>query len=606
MNKFGNKVKENIDTYLNIDTYVNAINKTAIISKIDRRDIDKLYSIFMICSSVFAIFFLLIQIKQYTNRSIYLADNYKYVLNIITVFFFITFGLQIIKAPRMSYRITHIVQMIAIVIFHVLYKKHYGTELNRFIYALIGSSIFISSIVINWMRLSYTEISLSQLITGSFIFVIVLGSLILYLPVSARDGARITYLDALFTSTSAVCVTGLSVFDVGSTLSFFGQVILIMLIQIGGLGIMSISSILVLFVHGRGSVRDRARKLELFETGNRDVLIGTIKVIFTATFVIEAIGAILLYQSFTDLHGFDRVFSSIFHSISAFCNAGFSLYNTGLHYYVRDYNVSLTVSGLIIFGGLGYPVMFSLIRLLEFKLFRMQKKYNSYRVRFNSQTRIVLFTTIALLIVGTLFIYFNESQGSLSGFDFKEKLLISFFQSVTTRTAGFETFAFSSFTPLTIGFSMLLMFIGASPSGTGGGIKTTTLYVFMASVITTLKGRDTIIVANRKIANTNISKSVAVVSLALAAWFVSAVLIYYFEAGKVAMMAIMFECSSALATVGLTLGLTMQLGSISRCVLIALMFIGRVGFLTLFMSIGSTSEDKYTLVEVPTDSIIIG
>ncbi|CCG56138.1 potassium transporter TrkG [Brachyspira pilosicoli] len=555
----------------------------------------RLSNLIAIAGSIFAIFVLLMQVRQITVYNFYIY-YYDKIINIITVCFIIILIDQIRIAPRKLYIIVPIIQIIGLLLLNFFSRKYYGIYANRVIWTIAGSILFFLIIVINWLRLSYSKFTLYQMIIASFIFIITLGALLLYLPLSTISG-RLPFIDALFTATSAVCVTGLSVIDISKEFTFFGQIVVLILIQIGGLGIMSISAIVILFSINKGSVQDRIRTLEMFNTKNKDIIRSTVKAIFLATFLVELIGAILLFTVMDNNRIGERIFYSLFHSISAFCNAGFALYTDSLHRFSNSAIVSITVSLLIVLGGIGYPVFVSVYTAIISKI-------KGKRYVIDVQTIIILLTTAFLLLFGTLFIFFNEYSNALEGMPLKEKILTSIFQSVSTRTAGFETIAYNSMNSVTIGVVIFLMFIGASPSSTGGGVKTTTFFVFIASIITAITNRPFIIVKGRKIKDDAVNKSIAIFTLAIAISVFGALLIFYIDGHK-AMMPVIFETVSAISTVGLSLGITAGLSVWSKIIVIALMFIGRVGYLTLFMSIGSV-DSRYGLIDLPTAEVNIG
>lgn len=555
----------------------------------------RLSNLIAIAGSIFAIFVLLMQVRQITVYNFYIY-YYDKIINIITVCFIIILIDQIRIAPRKLYIIVPIIQIIGLLLLNFFSRKYYGIYANRVIWTIAGSILFFLIIVINWLRLSYSKFTLYQMIIASFIFIITLGALLLYLPLSTISG-RLPFIDALFTATSAVCVTGLSVIDISKEFTFFGQIVVLILIQIGGLGIMSISAIVILFSINKGSVQDRIRTLEMFNTKNKDIIRSTVKAIFLATFLVELIGAILLFTVMDNNRIGERIFYSLFHSISAFCNAGFALYTDSLHRFSNSAIVSITVSLLIVLGGIGYPVFVSVYTAIISKI-------KGKRYVIDVQTIIILLTTAFLLLFGTLFIFFNEYSNALEGMPLKEKILASIFQSVSTRTAGFETIAYNSMNSVTIGVVIFLMFIGASPSSTGGGVKTTTFFVFIASIITAITNRPFIIVKGRKIKDDAVNKSIAIFTLAIAISVFGALLIFYIDGHK-AMMPVIFETVSAISTVGLSLGITAGLSVWSKIIVIALMFIGRVGYLTLFMSIGSV-DSRYGLIDLPTAEVNIG
>lgn len=555
----------------------------------------RLSNLIAIAGSIFAIFVLLMQVRQITVYNFYIY-YYDKIINIITVCFIIILIDQIRIAPRKLYIIVPIIQIIGLLLLNFFSRKYYGIYANRVIWTIAGSILFFLIIVINWLRLSYSKFTLYQMIIASFIFIITLGALLLYLPLSTISG-RLPFIDALFTATSAVCVTGLSVIDISKEFTFFGQIVVLILIQIGGLGIMSISAIVILFSINKGSVQDRIRTLEMFNTKNKDIIRSTVKAIFLATFLVELIGAILLFTVMDNNRIGERIFYSLFHSISAFCNAGFALYTDSLHRFSDSAIVSITVSLLIVLGGIGYPVFVSVYTAIISKI-------KGKRYVIDVQTIIILLTTAFLLLFGTLFIFFNEYSNALEGMPLKEKILTSIFQSVSTRTAGFETIAYNSMNSVTIGVVIFLMFIGASPSSTGGGVKTTTFFVFIASIIMAITNRPFIIVKGRKIKDDAVNKSIAIFTLAIAISVFGALLIFYIDGHK-AMMPVIFETVSAISTVGLSLGITAGLSVWSKIIVIALMFIGRVGYLTLFMSIGSV-DSRYGLIDLPTAEVNIG
>ena len=560
--------------------------------------VSRFSNLLAIAGSIFAIFVLLMQIRSINAYNFYIA-NYGKIINIITICFIFILLEQIRIAPRKLYIIVPIIQIIGLILINFLSKKYYNIYSYRIAWTIAGSILFFLIIVINWLRLSYSKFTLYQLIIASFVFVITLGSLLLYLPLSTVKG-NMHFIDALFTATSAVCVTGLTVIDISKELTLFGRIVLITLIQIGGLGIMSISAIVLLFSVSKGSVRDRIRTLEMFNTQNKDIIQSTIKVIFLATFLIELAGAISLFTVIkNDTGGVgEKIFYSLFHSISAFCNAGFSLYANSLHRFSNNITVSVTIGLLIILGGIGYPVLLTVF-------FAIKNKIMGKRYIIDTQTTIVLFTTVILLLFGFLFIFFNEYNGVLKDLSLREKILISAFQSISPRTAGYETISYNSMNSVTIGIIVFLMFVGASPSGTGGGVKTTTLFVFVSSIITAISNRPFIVVRGRKIKESAVNKSVAIFTLAIAISAFAALLIFYIDGYKT-MTPVLFESVSALSTTGLSLGITPSLSIWSKIIVMILMFIGRVGYLTLFMSVGSIDKGRYGLIDLPTSDVTIG
>ncbi len=564
----------------------------------------RISSISVIVISIFSIFLLLTQISSNKKLPI-LITHFDVILVFVAIFFSFILMRLITKSKTTSDIIVYSIELTGLLVLTYVSKNHYDVFIYRVIWTSLGSLLFLLIIGSSWTKLSHSKFTLSQMIISSFVLAISLGSLLLYLPM-ATIGTNLSIVDSVFMATSAVCVTGLSVIDISKELSFFGQLVLLFLIQVGGLGIMSISAILILVLRARGSIQDRIRILEMFETKNKDMVKATIKMILIATFLIEAIGALILFFVLPEKAMNERIFSAIFHSISSFCNAGFSLYSDGLHSFVGNIPIVLTISMLIILGGIGYKVILTMFQFFLSRFFNISL-YNKYsKFRIDAQTYIAVMMSILLIVVGTLFILYNEYSHSFIDLSLKDKILSAFFQSVSTRTAGFETVAFSSFTSLTLGFSMFLMFIGASPGGTGGGIKTTTFFIFLASVVSAIKNQGSIIVSNRRIPSTTVNKSVAIATLALTIWFASAISIYYIEKSP-SMLPIMFETVSAMSTVGLSLGITGDLSFASKWIIVGLMFIGRVGYLTFFMSIGDIKSTKeYSMIEFPTENVTIG
>ncbi|AJF05473.1 TrkH family potassium uptake protein [Geoalkalibacter subterraneus] len=418
---------------------------------------------------------------------------------------------------------------------------------------------------------------------------IFLGTLLLSTPL-ATQGPRLSFLDALFTATSAQCVTGLIVVDTGTRLSMFGQGVVLALIQIGGLGIMTFS--VYLFIYLRVGVSLRGRRLI------QDTLLHTpinswrqlIKGVIFLTLIIEGVGAALLCAVFVPEQGWlDGTWCALFHSISAFCNAGFSLFSDSLVGYRANPLVNLTVMTLIILGGIGFLVIHE---VLEFALGRRKKN-----ARMSLHTRLVLITTFFLIIYGTAMIGFLEFDNALAGLPFMEGLWTSFFQSITARTAGFNTIDLNAFAAPTLFLLMFLMFIGASPGSAGGGVKTTSLALFFCIFYSRLKHSPYTNVFKRTIPNEAVTKALALVILAIILIGIALFSLLIAQettapmesAGK-EFLSLSFETVSAFATVGLSMGATGELTAPGKMIVIALMFVGRVGLLTVAFAIAGTTR----------------
>ena len=438
----------------------------------------------------------------------------------------------------------------------------------------------------------------AQLVLLSFLSVIFLGAFLLLLPVSQKEGINLSMIDGLFMSTSATCVTGLTTLSLEENFSFFGQIVILFLIQIGGLSIMTLYSSMAILLGRSIGVKDRVIMQDLLDISSLEDLLAMVGNIVKYTFFIELWGAIVLTLAFS-YEGFDfgkALYYGIFHSISAFCNAGFSLFESSLENYSVNPVVHGTVSILVILGGLGFIV------LKEIKEFVVQRK--SF-VRFSLHTKIVLIVSFVLTFGGMLFIFFSEFLSSLDTYSLWEKIQISFFHSVTLRTAGFSTIPLTNFHPFTIYGMALIMFIGASPGSTGGGIKTTTLAILYAGVRSTLLGRKKVGLFDRVIASPIVVRATALffIGILIASAFVLILMLVESETGSY--LPIFFEVVSASATVGLSLGVTPGLSLLGKALIGVLMLIGRIGPLTLILAVAQR-EKLLGEFEYPDGKIMMG
>lgn len=444
----------------------------------------------------------------------------------------------------------------------------------------------------------------------SFVVICFLGSLLLMLPEATYNG--INYIDALFTSTSAVCVTGLSTIDFSADFTPFGQSIVLILIQIGGLGIMTFASYFSFFFSGASSYQNQLTLSEFVSNDKLGEVYSNIKKIIITTISIELLGAVLIYFTIDpmQLNGKDEFFFSIFHSISAFCNAGFStmsngLYNQGIQF---NYNLHLIIAGLVVLGGLGFPIVFNIhkysINRLKFlwnKINRRHtKKYIPRLLSLNS--RVALITTTSLFVVGFITYFIFEYNYSLKDHSLWGKFVESIFGSVTPRTAGFNTIDMTSMNFPTIMIYFLLMWIGASPSSTGGGIKTNTFAVAVMNFVSLAKGKNRIEVFRREVSFISVRRAFSVMILSLLIIGLAITIIESFEHDK-GLLSIAFECFSAYSTVGLSLGITGDLSAISKIVLILVMLIGRVSILTIIIAL--IPNEKYKNYQYPSEDILI-
>jgi len=422
-----------------------------------------------------------------------------------------------------------------------------------------------------------------------FLAVILLGTVLLSLPVASGDGHSIGLFNSLFTATSAVCVTGLVVVDTGTRFSLFGQVTLLLLIQVGGLGFMVFATRVMVLLGRRISIKDRMLIRESMNGTSLSNLGAIARLYLLLAFGIETMGALLLSIRFIPMFGLRRgLWYSLFHAVSAFCNAGFDLFGkfASLTAFADDPLVLLTVAALIVLGGLGFSVIHEVIR-------------NREGLRgLSLHTRIVVILTPALLAGGTLF-YFLAEHGRLNA-------LNAFFQSATMRTAGFNSADLSVLTDGSKLFSCLLMTIGASPASTGGGIKTTTAAVLVLLILSTVKGESEVNAARRRLSAETVRRALAVVALFLTTLSFGILAITIAEGGRFSLADILFECSSAMGTVGVSSLGTPNLLPASRAILLPMMFLGRVGPLTLAVAVARRQGRARSPSKYPEEKIMIG
>ncbi|WP_221089576.1 TrkH family potassium uptake protein [Deinococcus aquaedulcis] len=430
-----------------------------------------------------------------------------------------------------------------------------------------------------------SQLSPPQLIALSFALAILVGGALLSLPVTHGlnpDGTRrsVNFLQALFTATSALCVTGLNVIDPSKDFNRLGQVLIMLLIQVGGLGIITFGTAFALISRRRVNFTERLRLAQQVSALNTGGVLGLIRAIFLYTFVIELVGAALLAFRFVPKEGWGRgLFYSLFHSVSAFNNAGFALYSDNLMGFVDDPLVSMVIALLIILGGTGFLVQLNVVAHL----------LNPRRNRLMVHSKLVLTMMAALLLIGTvayLVLEWNNPK-TLGPLGLGERVLASFFQSVTTRTAGFNTLDYGAMGLTTLFVTIILMFIGANPGSTGGGIKTSTFYVMMASAWSMVRGRRDTTLFERRIDTDTILRAMTVGLLSIG--LVNAMLIALLSLNTrddVRFVNLFFEAVSAFGTVGLSMNTTPLLNPAQHVVLIALMFLGRIGPLTFAVAFG--------------------
>jgi len=436
--------------------------------------------------------------------------------------------------------------------------------------------------------------SVSSLIISSFSLVIFIGAVLLMLPFSTTYGF-ISPEDALFTATSAVTVTGLIVVDTATYFTPFGQLIILVLIQIGGLGFMTFSTFGILVMGKSFTLKDKNIIENEFTAGSYKNIKQLAIAIIILTFSIELIGALILYSQFTSLHGIQRVFASVFHSISAFCNAGFSIFSNSFENYTGHWGINMTLMILIIMGGIGFLVMNEIILFLRRKIKRFSK--------FSLHTKLVLISSGILILVGFLLIFIEELVNKSNPLSFHDKILSALFHSVSARTAGFNTISMGSFSYASVFVLIVLMFIGASPGSTGGGIKTTTGSIIIAYFRSRLRGQERIDIFYRNLPARTLEKAffIFIIYLVLTSFFF--ILLLTFEPHP-SMGELLFEIVSAFGTVGLSLGITSQLSLLSKLTVITTMFIGRVGPLTLLIAL--SKKESRAQLKYPEENIMIG
>jgi trk system potassium uptake protein len=521
---------------------------------------------------------------NYENKIIF-ESLYKYLL----IYFIFDVSLRLfIEKKRILYVFSQPTELcLGVLAFFYLTEVSFGnldflTQLGLFL-VIIGRFGHFKTLGV------FLKLKPAQVFPFGFLFVIFLGSLLLSFPISIVSENGLPYVDALFTVFSAVCVTGLTVVDVSETFTLFGQLLILTLIQIGGLGIMTFSMLLTRLLHRRISTQDSMDFQESYSTFNLKETFKTILFIFKLTFIVEIIGTLCLtvlwYKDFASLG--EAFYYSLFHSISAFCNAGFSLFPNSLVSYGTNVPIILVISLLIILGGLGFPALFNMIQV-----YKTKKSFHWLRL----QTKLVIWMTAILILVGTTIILITEYNHALLNFSVVEKVTISFFQSVSARTAGFNTIEIGQFYSGTILILIALMIIGASPGSTGGGIKTTSAYLILLSFFNTLKSSRKLVVSGRTINGESILRAFALFFLALMIIFGFLFALSFFE--NQPFLNLFFETVSAFGTVGFSLGVTSLLSTVGKILVMMLMFIGRIGPLSLAFALSrSKPEVKYSYPE---------
>ena len=446
------------------------------------------------------------------------------------------------------------------------------------------------------------SLSTTHIIMLSFLVLILAGSLLLALPISSASGEAVPYQDALFTATTAACVTGLVTLPTVTAWSVFGQAVILVLIQVGGLGVVTIMSALMILLHRRMGIGDRLLLQDAFNLNSLSGIVRFVKRVLLGTFLVEGLGALLYMTVFVPEFGPRGIWISVFTSISAFCNAGIDIIaENSLCNYATNPIINTVTSLLIILGGIGYIVWWDVMGLGKGTAGKKHRRFRNLSLH----SKIAITTTLILIFGGGMLIFLFEYDnpltiGNLSAFD---KIQVSLFQSVTTRTAGFATVPQQDLTNASSILCLLLMFIGGSPVGTAGGIKTVTFAVLMVSALATIQNKQDVSLYNRNIAKQAVSKAVAVTVMSFSIMFTSTVLLSAVSGADA--LDILYETVSATATVGLTRDLTPYLNTAGKAIIIGTMYLGRVGPISLALTLNS-GKKRQNIIKNPTEDISVG
>lgn len=444
--------------------------------------------------------------------------------------------------------------------------------------------------------------STTHIILISFLIVIIIGSMLLSLPISTKNDTNVDYIDALFTATTSTCVTGLVTVSTFSTWSLFGQIVILVLIQIGGLGVVAFMAAFMIIINKKMKIKDYQLIQDAFNLNTLSGLKRFIKHVFLGTLMIELIGAILYMFVFVPEYGMKGTWISIFNSISAFCNAGMDLIGeTSLCNYATNPLVNITTSLLIILGGLGFIVWWDVLRV--FKQFK-NKKFKCFK-SLTLHSKIVISSTLVLIFGGAILIFLFEynNVNTIANLNLFDKIQVSLFQSITTRTAGFASIPQESLTDQSSVISLILMFIGGSPVGTSGGIKTITVVSLFAVAVTSIRNKKEVVLFNRNLSNEITRKAVAVTIMSFTIMIVSTILLSLTMDRSI--LDILYETVSATATVGLSRNLTPFLNSIGKIIIIITMYLGRVGPISLAVAFKSQKVVSNKILN-PTEEVSIG
>ena len=455
-----------------------------------------------------------------------------------------------------------------------------------------------NSVEVIIMQISFLKrirLNAVQILAIGFAIVIFIGAILLTLPIASSDGTVTNFLDSLFTSTSAVCVTGLITVDTGTHWSYFGKTVIMFLIEIGGLGFMSFATLIALLMRKKITLKERLLLQEALNASNIQGLVKLAKYLLIFTLSVQFSGALLLSTQFIPEFGVGKgIYYSIFHAISAFCNAGFDLIGnfSSLTGYANNSVIILTIGGLIAIGGLGFAVWAELYNYKKSK-------------RLSLHTKVVVSMTLFLIIAGSvlMFIFEFNNPGTMKEMSFKGKVLSSIFASISPRTAGFNSIATDAMSTAGKFLTIILMFIGGSPGSTAGGIKTATAGILLMTVISVIRGRNDTEVFQKRISKEIVYRAFAVTTLGLALVTIVTMVLSITEVGA-SFEYLLYEVTSAFATVGLTLGLTTKLTSIGKILIALTMYCGRVGPMTVVLAL--TNKKSNNAIRYPEEKIMVG
>ncbi|MDO6739216.1 TrkH family potassium uptake protein [Wenyingzhuangia sp. 2_MG-2023] len=553
------------------------------------------------------------------NKSKNLQTTVNLVYFIVLTMGLVATAIRYLKQNKVLKRKVIVFDALSIIVILSIVYLHFFSEQSHEKLSIFYDDIWVKlAIILTFIRefaerkVTYkrTFLNPAQLFIVSFLMLILLGSFLLMLPNATYT--HISFLDALFTATSAVCVTGLVVVDTGTFFTQFGQTVIIIMIQIGGLGILTFASYFSYFFKDGSTYENQLVLGDMTNSQKMSEVFNTLKGILFITFIIESLGALLIYTSLDRKlfdSFFEHLFFAAFHSVSAFCNAGFSTLSNSLYETEFRFNYTLQFVIICIFmlGGLGFPIVVNLVKYTKYfflsRVFR-RKRQTAYRPWvLNINSRIALITTTALTIAGTLLFFMNEYHYILS--DQKGmvgKFVTSLFAATTPRTSGFNTIDMGALQMSSVLLIILLMWIGASPASTGGGIKTNTFAIAILNFLSLAKGKSRIEIYRREIANVSIRRAFAVISLSLIVIGIGIFAVSEFDP-QIKLIDIAFECFSAYSTVGLSLGITSSLSVSSKFVIIVIMFIGRVSMLSIIIAV--FKKVKHKNYRYPTEEITI-